>query len=292
MRLLSVFLFLCLTCQAPARPLSVWFWNLESPGHGHDAGEVKSADIDFLCRRIETDFRGVDLVGFCEVEPEWADALKGALERVTGDEFQLVLSPEGSHDSLAIAWRKRKFHRLDALAERPPQTVESIGGPFPVDGQPVRFRPSIFVRLQEAEGGQNLVFCVSHLARSNRANGPRLRRMQAKILRDWLAQIQVPVIAVGDFNFDYHIKNGDQDQSGFSTLTEGDVFQWVRYPDPLVTTYGKCEKHGDSVLDFIFAANEARQWPASSRILVREDDFCPDSDNSDHRPVRALFQIP
>lgn len=292
MRLLAGFLFLLLSCTVQARPLDVWFWNLESPGHGEVAGETQTADIEFLCRRIERDFSGAHLVGFCEVEPDWGGPLKAALEKATGAEFELILSPTGGHDRLAIAWRKKRFYRLDALAEHPPQGIQNVAGPFPVDGQPVAFRPTVFVRLQDTEGGQNFTFCVSHLARSNRANGSRIRRMQTRILRDWLAQVQAPVISVGDFNFDYHISEGDRDDSGFTVLTRDDLYKWVRYPEPLVTTYGKCQKPGDSVLDFIFTANEARNWPARSQIVQREDDFCPDSQNSDHRPVRAMFDIP
>ena len=41
------------------------------------------------------------------------------------------------------------------------------------------------------------------------------------------------------------------------------------------------------MLDFVFVAGEARQWPSSSEIVVAPRDF-PDSDRtSDHRPVRA-----
>ena len=70
----------------------------------------------------------------------------------------------------------------------------------------------------------------------------------------------------------------------------------MRYPDPLVPTEGE-SKNGqpyfpyESILDFIFVANEARNWKASSQVLTRPDDFSPEDQNSDHRPVRADFEV-
>ena len=37
--------------------------------------------------------------------------------------------------------------------------------------------------------------------------------------------------------------------------------------------------------------NGARDWPARGEILTRPDDFGPPELNSDHRPVRATFEV-
>jgi hypothetical protein len=67
------------------------------------------------------------------------------------------------------------------------------------------------------------------------------------------------------------------------------MWEWIK-PATLVTT--QCS--GDpcafnSVLDFIFAAGPARDWQATSEIIVRTDDFPDDETTSDHRPVKAIF---
>ena len=290
MRIAAGLLFLALSTAAPARPLEAMFWNLESPGHDVHAGDKKTADLDFLCGRIEADFGQADLVGFAEVEPDWGPALKAALEKASGADFELRLSETGGHDRLALAWRTDRFSCAEV------GLVQSIGGPFWLDHHSHHFRPSLFARLK-GEQGQPLTVVVNHFARSKPATGPQARRQQANLLRQWLQQIQDPVISLGDFNFDYDIHDGDRENSGFTVLTRDDLFHWVRYPDPLVPTEGEC-KDGhpyfpyQSILDFIFTANGARNWPAQSQVLTRPDDFCPESENSDHRPVRARFEVP
>lgn len=295
--LVSGLLFVGLTAAAQARPLEVMFWNLESPGHGDDEGDKITADIDFITARIEQDFRTADVVGFCEVEPAWADKLEEALERATGEDFQFALGEAGGHDRLAVAWRTGRFVRDNATAGSPPQTVATIAGPFHVAGQRLRFRPSVYVQLRERDGLQPLTVCVNHFARSRPETGPLVRRRQSLLLRSWLQQVSEPVVCVGDFNFDYHVEKGDERDSGYTVLTRDEQFRWVRYPDPLVPTQGEALNgkpffRFSSILDFVFAANGARQWPARSQVLTRPDDFNPEEKNSDHRPVRAVFEVP
>ncbi|MBS2034080.1 endonuclease/exonuclease/phosphatase family protein [bacterium] len=289
-KLSSLFLFLSLSLAVSARPLQVMFWNLESPGHDVHEGEKKTADLDFLCQRIHQDFGAADLVGFAEVEPDWGPALEKALETASGTDWELRLSPTGGHDRLAVAWRSDRYNLLEC------EIIPELGGPFRINAKELNFRPSLYARLRPSSDEGPITFVVNHLARSNAENGPPVRRKQANLLRQWLAHIQDPVVCVGDFNFDYHIRQGDKDNSGFSVLTREDLYHWVRYPDPLVPTEGE-SKNGtpifpyESILDFIFVANQAREWKANSQVLTRPDDFSPEDQNSDHRPVRANFEI-
>ena len=290
MRMFPGLLFLCLSLAAQARPMQVMFWNLESPGHDVHEGEKKTADLDFLCRRIAQDFGQAELVGFAEVEPEWAPALEKALETASGADIELRLSPTGGHDRLAVAWRTDRFNCLEW------DILPQLGGPFRIDAKELRFRPSLYARLRSTEAPGPITFVVNHLARSNPSYGPAVRRKQANLLRQWLGHVQDPVVCVGDFNFDYDIHQGDKDDAGFSVLTRDDLYKWVRYPDPLVPTEGETRDGRphfpyESILDFIFVANEARYWKAQSQVLTRPDDFSPEDQNSDHRPVRADFEV-
>jgi hypothetical protein len=108
----------------------------------------------------------------------------------------------------------------------------------------------------------------------------------------------LPVIAVGDYNFDWNVQTGEKDHDlGYDLLTDGGAFDWVR-PDSLVATQCSVNFSGlpdcrfDSVLDFVFVSGQSRHWPATSEISVQPGDFPDDSLTSDHRPVTATFQIP
>ena len=126
---------------------------------------------------------------------------------------------------------------------------------------------------------------VNHLARANTA----LRHRQAGLLRRWAETQTLPVIAVGDYNFDWRVEDGDSNHDlGYDRITEDEVFTWVR-PEHLVRS--QCSEDFDSVLDFVFVANPVPSWSSSSEIIVVQGD-CPDNDlTPDHRPVIARFEM-
>jgi len=128
---------------------------------------------------------------------------------------------------------------------------------------------------------------VNHLYRSD----DEARHTQAQLLNEWAAEQTLPAISVGDFNFDWNIYTDEHDK-GYDFLTAGGRFVWVR-PVPLATT--QCSGWPctfESVLDFVFVAGPARQWPAVSDIIVVDGDFPDDETTSDHRPVMAVITLP
>ncbi|MCB0186373.1 MAG: lamin tail domain-containing protein [Caldilineaceae bacterium] len=125
---------------------------------------------------------------------------------------------------------------------------------------------------------------VNHLYRSRDDE----RHQQATLLNDWAARQTLPVIAVGDYNFDWDLLSGRHD-AGYDRMTAGDRFVWAR-PATLVTTQCSgwpCEFN--SVLDFVFTAGAAQIWRAEAEIVVVPGDFPDDDTTSDHRPVLARF---
>ena len=49
------------------------------------------------------------------------------------------------------------------------------------------------------------------------------------IFNDWASRQQLPVIAVGDYNFDWSVIDGDTNHDeGYDKLTANSVFEWVR----------------------------------------------------------------
>lgn len=111
---------------------------------------------------------------------------------------------------------------------------------------------------------------------------------QARLLNEWAGRQSLPVIAKGDYNFDWSVTNGDSDhdQSYDELMAEG-VFEWVR-PEPLIKTQ---DSSHNSVLDFIFVSGAAKQWSGSSEIMVKAGDFPDTRDTPDHRPVMGKFNL-
>ncbi|MEQ8468470.1 hypothetical protein [Coleofasciculus sp. E1-EBD-02] len=133
---------------------------------------------------------------------------------------------------------------------------------------------------------QEFLFVVNHLYRSSESS----RHEQARLLNEWGRSQQLPIIAAGDYNFDWDVVSGIHDE-GWDLITADDVFTWVK-PDKLIATI--CSNRYNSVLDFVFVAGEAKNWPASSVILYGDpsDAYCPDDQTtSDHRPILATFQL-
>ena len=272
------------------RPLELVSWNLESSGHDIHPGERQSVDIAYVTERIKNEFTSVDLYGFCEVDPSWEQTLHGAVESASARHFKVLLSQAGGYDRLALAYNSDRFFPM-AQAE-----VKSLEGPWYSRGELRSFRPALVVRLLDRFTNQELLFMVNHLARSNREDGPLIRKNQARVLRSWLIGQRAPVIAVGDYNLDYHFQRGVPADSAFNVLTEDDMFRWVK-PAKLVPTEGECRngrphsRYG-SILDFVFAGNAAKQWHGRCEIVTRKDDFCPEERAPDHRPLRAHFEVP
>ncbi len=76
-------------------------------------------------------------------------------------------------------------------------------------------------RLKPA--GPEFIFMVNHLHRTN----PQKRHDQSHGIKEWAQQQSLPVIAVGDYNYDWNIPTGHNRDVGFDLLLADDVFSWV-----------------------------------------------------------------
>jgi endonuclease/exonuclease/phosphatase family metal-dependent hydrolase len=246
--------------------LGVGSWNVESG----------DADPHVVGERL-AEFAGVDLWGLSEVlNDSHAAILEAAAEAGEGANFARLISRSGNQDRLVILYNADRFERLgqDELE------YINIGGTV---------RAPLLVDLRDRQSGQRFVFMVNHL---NRGNAQR-RHDQAALLNEWAIQDERPAIAVGDYNFDWAVSGGDGDHDlGYDYMTAQNEWLWVR-PTKLTTTQcagWPCAYH--SVLDFVFTANGAQDWPARAEIIVVAGDFPDDQTTSDHRPVLAWFQAP
>lgn len=248
-------------CQS-ATQLSVIGFNVESG----------DADPSYIANRYIQPIRGVDLWGFSEVQNQsWMDRFETAIEANNKSDFKSLLGTTGRSDKLGIIYNSNslnllKFEELKQI---------NIGGSV---------RAALVGHFQVKSTQEEFLFMVNHLYRTN----DRSRHEQARLLNRWAQKQQLPIIAVGDYNFDWNVKTGDsQRDPGYDLLTENGVFTWVR-PQDIVATH--CSPRYDTVLDFVFISGQVQPRSASSKILYPEANYCPDTpQKSDHRPVQATF---
>lgn len=116
-----------------------------------------------------------------------------------------------------------------------------------------------------------------------------LRHDQARRLNDWVRAQTLPVIAVGDYNFDWEVSGGETNHDqGFDHMTAGEAWAWAR-PATLIKT--QCSASFNSVLDFVFVNAPARAWLPVSTILQEAGDCNDDNEKPDHRPLKAEFEM-
>lgn len=244
-----------------AEPLQIVSWNTESG----------DAQVDVLTDAIAAN-QGTHLWGFSEVLRRWEGPFLRAAAVGEEHAFDSVMGTTGGADRLLVVYDMDRLERLDSfeLHQLNPQR---------------RVRSPLVVHFRDRSTDSQFLFMVNHLYRS-RADQ---RHAQSRGLREWARTQTLPLIAVGDYNYDWHFENGDSDHDrGYDELVADDIFSWVR-PQTLVPTH--CSAY-NSVLDFVFVAGAARDWAPSSQILEAQPDYCPDTARqSDHRPLLARFDL-
>lgn len=256
-------LLVCVFLAAPAiaEEITLVAWNMESGG----------ADPSVLGDQMKT-VPGVDIWVLSEVNGfPWAREFDLSAEEGQGGDWGYWLSESGGGDRLQILYRKDRFKMLDHFEIEETNPWDNV-------------RATLVLELESLSTGESFYVMANHLYRTNSSR----RHQQATVLNQWIASNPgKPVINAGDFNFDWDVRNGDQDHDqGYDNLVANDRFNWVR-PTALLKT--QCSY--DSVLDFVFVANGAKSWNATSTILFTDPSYCPDTNQgSDHRPVLAQFE--
>lgn len=258
----DLLLLLVLGGSAAAQSLSVASFNVES-------GDATTVRLSQDIQRVAP----TDVWGFSEVlNDTWGSAFEATLS-AGGTDYDRILGTTGGDDRLLIVYNKA---RLQLLRHFELSDV-NIGGTG---------RAPLVSHFRIRENGQEFLFMVNHLFR----NAADRRREQATRLNTWATAQPLPVIAVGDYNFDWNLPDGESDHdAGYDNMTRNDVFRWVR-PATLVKT--QCNPNFNSVLDFVFVSGPAKNWQARSEILFTEPEYCQDDpQRSDHRPVHAMFAL-
>lgn len=185
-------------------------------------------------------------------------------------------------DRLWIAYDKVRF---DAIA-----SYELLQGTT-VDVYDGRHRAPLVVQLKDKVSGRQFLLVQNHLARGN----ADFRQQQARGLREWAQVSELPIVCVGDFNFDYEFAT-QRGNSGFDEFMRDDIWTWVKPQELIDSNWYDGDRDGvddyeGSILDFCFVSPLAADWDAECRVIVREGDFPDDDTTADHRPMELVFKL-
>ena len=241
-------------------PLRVLSWNVESEG----------SDPEIIADQLK-EFADYDIIALSEVLPSAADQFQKAL----GKEFDGIVTRSGYNDRLQILFNANRFKLVRRLE------LDEIND--------TRHRSPLVAHLHDNLQDQDILVMNNHLARGN----AEYRTTQANQLVQWAREQTTPIIAVGDYNFDY-VFDDDEGNEGFRAMLMGDVFKWVKPSEWIDTNWYDPEPDGvdnypGSMLDFAFVAGPATHWQSVCNVIVRPDDFPDDQTTSDHRPFELII---
>lgn len=272
-------------------------WNVESNRPGSPPDSDARVIASQLVALLKAPATRAQIVALSEVAPADAHAYRKAVALGLDAETDFVTSASGGFrdaDSLLLVVDATRF-RIEDVMEL--HRYVGIVANFNVDDEKspehgtVRARSPLAARIRDRVTGEWFWLVVVHLARGE----DDLRTDQARMLVAWARDQKAPVIAAGDFNFDWdmYTKRGNP---GFDAMLADDVWEWIQ-PDPLRDTNWAAardnpdrDRFPDSILDFVFAAHAAKEWSGSSEVVVRPGDFPDDDKASDHRPILATFR--
>ncbi len=292
---------------ASAEDIRVLSWNVESdrPAARHFADGNSPATIAVQLTALQQSNGPYDLIALTEVLAANAQTYETAAE-ASGRDYLRFVSATGGTDRMVILVDEDRF-TVDGGDAVELQSHESITFPSGLARRP------LFVRLKDEENNNlEFIFMVNHLTRGNENN----RRLQAEGLREWAQDQTLPIIAAGDYNFDFNFRNLTGNQAMAIFLDEN-VWDWVIANAMVESTSAganqrtmvvanfvdtnwsdgnsqtdpnqRVDSFPGSILDFVFVAQGARKWRARSRAIVRANDFPDTADTSDHRPLEATF---
>lgn len=233
----------------------------------------KQPIADTLIEEID----GCDIWGFSEVSDDWKSVFEEAAGADEAADFEAILGETGGGDRMMIVYNADRLEEIDSYELHRINPLERVRAP-------------LVAQFKIRTTGQQFLFMMNHLYRGR----AHFRHLQALLLNCWAQQQSLPIIAVGDYNFDWEVGEGEGDEdhardAGFDLMTSEGVFTWVRPEDLVPTQYSA---GFSSVLDFVFTSGDTWTWRAESEIIVRDGDFPDNDQSSDHRPVLGRFVIP
>ena len=298
MRLIQIqsILFLCVSATAgfAAEPIQVLSWNVESNRPGQPPVSDATTIALELVNLMTADSTAAGIVALCEVDPTSFNIYQQAVATGLKKPVDFVTNASGGFqdsDCLMLVVDRLRYeireaievHRYAGIAAN----YNSID-PGAADSGALRARSPLIVKLKDRTNNAEFWILVNHLARGE----SDLRVEQARMLSAWAKDHEQPIVAVGDYNFDYEFAT-QKGNDGFDAMMKSGVWKWLK-PDPLIDSNwardyrikdANVDRYPDSILDFVFVANQAKDWNGKSIVVVRPGDFPDDEKTSDHRPT-------
>jgi len=247
--------------------INILAWNVESDGN----------DPTVIAEQLKG-MKGYHIFALSEVRGRAsADKYIAAVKQIWG-KAKGLLSKTGREDALLFIFDPSVFElvKVEELNDLNPQ---------------MKYRSPHAMTLKHNNTQQVFIVMNNHLARGNEDN----RNLQAIGLREWARRQTLPIVAVGDYNFDYvfQTKKGNRE---FTEFMRDGIWQWVK-PESLVDSNwydgndDGVDDYAGSILDFAFVAQSAKDWSATCRVHQWPGDFPDDKFTSDHRPLGLSVQL-
>lgn len=241
-------------------------WNVESEG----------ADSAVIAEQL-TALNGnnqYDLFALTEVMPADLELFRNAL----GKQFQYTYSRSGQNDRLQMIYNQEKFELVRHFEIKEINILN-------------RYRAPLVSHLKDRASGTEFLVLVNHLARGK----AEIRQQQATMLVQWARDQTLPLIALGDYNFDFVFETR-KGNPAFENMLRDNIWRWIEPVELIDTNWydnprepdGKDDYPG-SILDFAFVAGPAKNWKSVCNVIVRDGDFPDDETTSDHRPFELII---
>ena len=248
--------------------ISFLSWNVESEG----------ADPDVISEQLSAlnDQNRYDIVGLTEVLPESMPKYQSSL----GDQYKYVFTKSGWNDRMQILYNQQKFDEVRHFEIKKINILD-------------RYRAPLVLHLKHKQDDSELLVMINHLARGK----AEVRQKQAEMLVEWAREQTLPVVAIGDYNFDYVFET-QKGNPAFAKFMTDNIWAWIRPEKFIDTNWYDDPRNPDgqddypgSMLDFAFLAQGAKQWKATCKIIMWKNDFPDDMTTSDHRPFELLIDV-
>ena len=287
-----VILLALLPSTALSAELRFLAWNVES-GTPRPDDPAEGSDPATIAAQLR-EFNEYDIVGLSEARPAAIKQFVDALSAGSKETFLSVHTATGMDDRLILARRAERLqllagYELHRFGDWLLNSLDDRGN--------WRHRSPLVAHFQDRETGVEFLCMVNHLARGDAA----VRERQAIGLRNWAAVQKLPVVAIGDFNFDFDFKT-QRGNRAYERFLRAGVWEWVRPEklvdsnwadtDPRLPPDKRVDQYPDSLLDFVFVTAPTKGWQPKSWVVVREGDFPDTGETSDHRPVAATITLP
>lgn len=255
-----------LATSASADSVRVLSWNAESGGN----------DPAIIARQL-SEFDRADFYCLQEVGSGSIGRYGAAIRDAYGKAYRFVPSVTGRGDRLLIIYDSERFELMEIreLFKHEDYRLNDWS-----------HRSPLLLEVEERKSGVEFGVMTVHLAR-----GDKKRRCEQAIgLNYWGRARTNPVIAVGDFNFDFDYRTDRGNKAYGEFTSEGSPWRWVRPAEDIDTNWSDRDGDGrdnypDSCLDFAFVVGIS---DATARVVVRDGDFPDDGRTSDHRPIELV----